>query len=300
MDTKNINLMNDALFKAFMCHENTRELVIDFLHSVTSISKELLRKGIFIGGEELPKRKTYNKKQMTDMSILYEGKRRIIVEMNQYNTKNLLDKNASYAFSVLVESTPRKVKEYPKVLLISIDNINVFKTNKPILHFKIQEESGLVETDMYESIHLILANIENPKYNIDKEIKKFASFLKETNLEEMGNLYKGDERYMAAVRTVEDLTTDESLIGYYNYEEERERELEEEKEYAREIGYKEGHEEGHKAGRKEGREEGREEGILQNAIETAKNLLTMGVLSIEQIANATHLSIEQIISLKEK
>lgn len=48
MDPKNINLMNDALFKAMMCHQNNRELVVDFIHSVTGIEKEVLRSGTFI------------------------------------------------------------------------------------------------------------------------------------------------------------------------------------------------------------------------------------------------------------
>lgn len=45
MDLKNINLMNDALFKAMMCHKNNRCLVVDFLHRVTGIEKEVLEKG---------------------------------------------------------------------------------------------------------------------------------------------------------------------------------------------------------------------------------------------------------------
>lgn len=63
LDTKNINLMNDALFKAFMAHENNRCLVIDFIHSLTGIEKEILRKATFISGEEIPIRKVTNKKQ---------------------------------------------------------------------------------------------------------------------------------------------------------------------------------------------------------------------------------------------
>ena len=240
MDIKNINLMNDALFKAFMTHENNRTLVVDFLHSITGIEKEILRSGTFIGGEEIAKRKVYTKKQMTDMSILLENKRRIIVEMNQYNTKNLFDKNVMYAFTVIVEASHKKMKEYPKVILINIDNFNCFKTDKPILDFKIRDEEGNIETEMYESIHLVLANMNNPKYNIDKEIKKFSEFLKKTDLEKIKREYERDERYMAALRTVEDLTTDERFIGYYDYEEERKRELEEEKYFAREEGLEEG------------------------------------------------------------
>ena len=50
-------------------------------------------------------------------------------------------------------------------------------------------------------------------------------------------------------------------------------------------------------GRQEGIEEGLAEGALQKAIETAKNLLLMQ-LSIEQIAQATGLSVYEIEQLK--
>lgn len=239
MDLKNINLMNDALFKAFMCHEKNRGLVIDFLHSITGVEKEILEKGTFIGGEEIRKRKVGMKKQMTDVSILYEDKKRIIVEMNQYVSKNIFEKNTSYAFSVIIEGNHKNMERYPKVIIVNIDNFNRYKTEKPILRFKIRDEEGNIETEMYESIHLVLANLKNPKYNIDKETKRFLEFLKKKDFEK-NEEYKGDKRYMAAIRTVEDLTTDERFIGYYDYEEERERELKEEKAYVREEGLKEG------------------------------------------------------------
>ena len=50
-------------------------------------------------------------------------------------------------------------------------------------------------------------------------------------------------------------------------------------------------------GRQEGIEEGLAEGALQKAIETAKNFLKMG-LSIEQVAQGTGLSIEEVEQLK--
>lgn len=221
---------------------------------------------------------------MTDLSILLENKRRIIVEMNQSFHRNIFHKNMAYAFSVVIETTEKNITKYPKVILINIDDFNYFKTDKPLLHFNIQDEEGHIETEMYTSIHLVLANITNPKYNIDKEIQKFACFLKKTDLEEMGKEYEGDERYMAAKRTVKDLTTDPELIGYYDYEEERKRELAEEKMFAREDGLK----------------EGRKLGIEQNAIETTKKLLAMNVLSIEQIADVTNLSVEKVNLLKEE
>ena len=76
------------------------------------------------------------------------------------------------------------------------------------------------------------------------------------------------------------------------------------KEEAREAGLSEGREEGIKEGRKEGREEGRSAGIIEGAnskaVETAQNLLKMGLGSPEQISAATNLSIEEVLEIKQK
>ena len=56
-------------------------------------------------------------------------------------------------------------------------------------------------------------------------------------------------------------------------------------------------EEGRNEGIERGREEGREEGQYQKAIETAHNLIKMG-LSDEQISQATELPVEEVNSLR--
>lgn len=162
------------------------------------------------------------------------------------------------------------MNKYPKIVLISIDNFNTFHTNEPILNFKIQDWFGHIETEIYESIHLILDNITHETYNIDKEIKKFILFLKGTNLEELEHEYKGDEKYMAALRTVAELSTDPEMAGYYN----REDAIEQDKKDCYEYGVM--------------------QGIEQTKLETVKNLLNVNVLNLEQIAEATKLSIEDI------
>ncbi len=176
--------------------------------------------------------------------------------MNQRKDTSTFDKNNLYAFSVIVELSHASMKQYPKVIVINLDNFNYFETDKPLLTFKIRDEEGHIESEMYESIHLVLANINNSKYNINKEIKKFASFLKERDLEKLAEEFRGDEKYMAIIRTVEDLTMDEELIGFYSYEE-KIRQDKQELEYSK--------------------ERIREEANL----EVAKNLLAMRVLSVE-------------------
>ena len=59
-----------------------------------------------------------------------------------------------------------------------------------------------------------------------------------------------------------------------------------------------------RAGKKEGIAEGIRQGTLagvqQKAIEAAKRLLKMNILSAEQIATAVNLPHEQVLELKEK
>lgn len=65
---------------------------------------------------------------------------------------------------------------------------------------------------------------------------------------------------------------------------------------SRDEGFQEGKDEGLAAGRAEGRAEGIAEGRAECSLEIANQLKAMG-LSLEQIAQATHLPIEEISKL---
>ena len=78
---------------------------------------------------------------------------------------------------------------------------------------------------------------------------------------------------MAAIRKVEDLSTDPNFIGYYDLEEAHKQDIED----AKETGY--------------------DEGSSQKAIEIAKNMLSSN-MPIEEISIYTGLSIEEIKNIK--
>ena len=52
-------------------------------------------------------------------------------------------------------------------------------------------------------------------------------------------------------------------------------------------------------GLEKGLAQGLEEGAKKKALETAKNLLRMNVLTIEQIASAAGLSVDEVMNLKQ-
>jgi predicted transposase/invertase (TIGR01784 family) len=101
-----------------------------------------------------------------------------------------------------------------------------------------------------------------------------------TQIREMKEKFKGDESYMAAIRKVEDLSTDPNFIGYYDIEEARRQDLEDMKNTGIRIGM----------------ERGVEKGITNEKIEIAKKMMDKN-MSIEDIIELTSLSKEEIEKL---
>lgn len=219
-----INMLNDALLKALFRSQEARNMIASFLSSITKISKEKLMTAEYVGGEN-PKRRLYEKGKTSDIIVIIDNRNRIIVEVNQYQTDHIFEKNSTYAYSNLLEATRISQVDYPKIILVNIDNMNYYETDRPMLNFKSMDEESHIENDLYTSIHLILANIVNSKYNIDKEIEKFGRLLKMKTLEEMKEEFKEDEAYMSGIKKIEELVMDPQFIGLYDIEERRQRDM---------------------------------------------------------------------------
>ena len=217
----------------------------------------------------------------------------LILEMNYQSTVNLFSKNTTYAFGVLLELTKPKQERYPKVYLINFNGFSPFHTKKEIIYFKMRNENGETEeTDLLESIHINLVNIQKRGYNVSKRIKKFVNFLLTERLEELVKKYGKDEEYMAMVRTVEQLYTDPKYIGYYDVAEAERQE----KEDIYLTGALNGEAKGRASGLQEGRASGIKEGKAIRDEEIARNLKTLNV-PLSMIEKATGLSIREINKL---
>ncbi len=270
IETK-INLFNDAMFKAIFRNPKNRKIISEFLSEVTGVKQELLEQANYQGGE-IPKKKLEEKGKIADLIIKIEDNQQIIVEMNQYRSNYIFEKNTSYAFSISSESSKKGRREYPRVILVNLDKFNPFQTKEGIIRFQLRDEEGHVETEIYESIHIILENIIDKQYNNNK-IKKFIEFMASETIEEMEEKFKGDEEYMAAIRTVEELSTDPNFVGYYDLEEAHKQELED----MRETGY--------------------DDGMEKGKIEVARAMYEEG-LPLEMISKITKLTIEEIQTIQ--
>ena len=219
-----INLLNDALFKALFRSKEARGVIASVISIILGIDKEKLIYADYQAGE-LVKNKLFEKGKTCDIIIKIDDGNKIILEMNQIDTKTIFDKNATYSFTIINESIMRRGKDYiyTSVILINFDAFNKFKTNKGILEFKIRDEEGHIETNIYRSIHLILENLVNLEYNED--VRKLAEFLSIKDIETLRKRYEGDSNYMACIRKVEELSTDPEFVGYYDIEEAHNQEL---------------------------------------------------------------------------
>ena len=261
--------MNDAAFKSLIRAEETRDIVIGVLSDITPVLESELKNALFLGGE-VPKELLKEKGMVSDVIVRVNDKNGIIIEANRQYSKNLFDKNASYAFkNSYMESNVGK-REYHPVSLVSVDKENVFDTDKPILVFQIQDEEGHIETELYYSVHLVLENFQNLAYTISDRVRKFMEFFQNqpdtiANLKEK---YK-DGEMMAFVNKAEELSKSTEFINYYNLEEMHEAE----------------------------KQDFYHTGVEDEKLAIAKKML--GKYSLEEIQELTGLSEEEISKLKE-
>ena len=139
---------------------------------------------------------------------------------------------------------------------------------------------------MYTSLHLILANLVDDRYNkdVDEEIVKFSKLLKSKTIEELKENFKGDEEYMSGIEKVEDLISDPNFAGAYDIEERRQEELED------------FYDTGYRKGKEAGIVHGMEVATKKSKIEIAKAMLKRN-MELKDISEITELSIEEIEKL---
>lgn len=106
-----INLINDAMFKALFRSVEARKVVSEVISVLTGIDKDILMKADYQGGE-IPKKNIKEKGKVSDVIIKIDNNNKIIVEMNQSYTNNIFNKNTSYAFSICSETILQEKEKY--------------------------------------------------------------------------------------------------------------------------------------------------------------------------------------------
>ena len=292
--TKLLTLTSDVIFKNFFMNENTIEYTAEFINLITGIPKEEIMKKAVFENIELPIINKNSKRYKCDI-IIGIAKQLINVEMNESYYEGIIEKNNSYLFRMLGDRF-NKGENYidgKKIIQINIDNYKKYKGDKLLYRFTIKEDETL-ETENYESYHISLPYLKEKCYNKEKlsRLEKLCEIFLFDDAKEAYKITGDDNVMKKAVRTLEELSQDENIVGLYDAEEVERKVWNTKLLYATKVGTEEGIKKGMKQGIKKGIEQGKNEAQIQ----TAQKLIKMG-LSKEQIVEATGLSIEQLNNL---
>lgn len=288
---------SDVIFKSIMLDKETSDYLKLLIHLIAEIPFELLEKITIRNIEHLIKNK--KDKHMKSDIIVSFGKIFISVEMNPKLWNGLFNRNDNYMQKIASNFYNKKesyLSEY-RILQINFDCFNYLHEEKEVSKLVYKElDTNELDPNYKFSIkyHVNLEYIQKICYNRPvnelSQLERCCMLLMAKTKEE-AEMYAGEDLVMKKVsKKLEDLSSDEKVIGLYDAE------LEAEKIYMTRM--ESAKIEGREEGIAEGRAKGREEGINQRNIEIAKNLLQLNT-DIETISKATGLSVEQIEKLND-
>lgn len=285
-----INLTNDALFKAMIRDERCRKMFGSVISTITGIEEELLLKGKYVAGE-IPKKQIGETGKIADIIILLENNTIIIVEMNRFYYKTLFQKNTSYAFSSYVRNIRGKKKRYPKVILMNIDCFDRFESKNRVIEFRIQNEEKQEEIKNYKSYHYILEKKKKKSYNESSQVlERFEKFMNAKTLGELKKIAKGDERFMFAFDMVDEYVVGDNVIVTYDKEEFDK--------WEKEQIYNQGIDEGIEKGIEKGIKKGMNQGVKKGQKDLLQNMKKNG-LEVKDIIHITGLTEEKVKEILE-
>jgi predicted transposase/invertase (TIGR01784 family) len=269
----------DFVFKNIFGSEKHPEILISFLNAILKPTKLITK--VQIKGTDIAKHFIEDKYSRLDIKALTSNNEIINIEIQLKNEHNMV-KRSLYYLSKMYEEQLGEGEDYSKLtrtVCINILNFKYLKTEKFHTGYRLKEiESNEELTDIIE-MHFI----EIPKLKDDSDEKDmlvaWTEFLKDPESEKVRSL----ELSVKEIREAKD-----ELIRMSNDSEQREI-------YDMRAKILKDKVSALNKAKQEGREEGREEG----AIKVANNLLKMG-LTLEQVAEASELSVEKIIEIKNK
>ncbi len=279
----------DGLFKALIPSLEFRPCLFIILITCTHFTMDDIVKGIRFLNTELKKEKYKEKGKITDILIDLKG-HTINIEANTSDSKSLRLKNYNYHHKVTYDRFSAGSQLDDKyVYQISFEAVRKFDDRVYLTFTLKDEESKYSDEENFKRVYICIAKAAEKYYN-NIELSKFEKILvmlQSTSRKELFELARGDEDLMAMAKKIDDLNTDEKIIGLYDEEKM--------KKAMHDFDIKEatakGKTEGFAVGKTEGLAIGRQE-----KISIAKKLLKDG-MDISKVASITGLEENDIANL---
>lgn len=275
-DLRELKYLNDKVIKKALAKEKPviRNYIAKLISDVTKIPYEDLENKLELVYPEVSKN-VHLVNSEVDL-IFKEDTVYFNIEINYGRSSTLKVKNLSYVFQLSL----RQMKSYhdyknmKPVIQININSYDPYGYDAFLYESEMMvKDYGIVHNEMIKIYDINLAYYKNIDYNeIEKEkLLKDLAFLVIEEKEVLDKLYKGDKIMDSVQRELKGLVEEVDGILYYD-----------------EAKLQEGIE-----------REMTEKGKKEKSLEIARNLLILGVNTIEQIAEVTKLSVSEIKKLQE-
>ena len=281
-DNKFYTAKFDRVFKTIFCDEDNPSLLKELLERIFKKkieSIEFLR-------SELPVVSVVDRSKTVDVLVKVDNEY-LHIELN-CNYKNYLHtRNFIYFTNIYSRKTVRGKKYDFKTKFIHIDfTYGLSKKIEDVTHYYVMSNNGKKYIHNFEIIEYNMDKITDYWYNLDTEKVKEYKHLIMLDLEkdDLDKISNGDDFVEAYEDKVTDLNNQETFRSFMSYEEDQELIQNTEKAMAYE----------------EGTKNGVSQGIKQEKLEIAKNLLSLGTLSIEDISKATGLDTNTLQKLSKE
>lgn len=293
-----VDILTNGGFKALFGDTNNKEVVISILNVLLPEHRKIVDIDYLPTEYQGPLADT-SKEYHYDFMCRDSSGAVFIVELQRYEEDDWFKRCVCYASRAYDRQT-RKGQNYdvPPVYLIGLMDVEIDHIDKEFWKNRFVSEYTFREKECHdllgETIVIIFAEMANFHKHASEcatETDKILYLLKNIGRMMQQPPWLQHEVYTRIFRACEIAGfTEEKLIKYEKemYDEKRRNS---EMNTARRIGYENGRKEGIKDGIAEGRAKGRAEGRAEAQIETAKNLLKLGV-DFETIIKATGLDIE--------
>ena len=275
------------MFKAVLCTPGNEQILKEFIERILKRKFKTFK----IISPELTKNNIYEKGKYLDVLIKIDNLF-VNIEVNSHNYNGLSERNFSYI--ALVYASHIKVgEEYNNDLDFVQINLTVgLGTKMPEISKVINKETLKLKVRNLEIYDVNLDKINSRCYNEDDDEDDEYNFLKmmTASKEELEFLAEKGDGFMKKIKDEVNRINDENYFANFISVEEDERKI-------RNTYYANGVEEGEARGERRGEKRGEKRGKENDLIETAKNLLNLGI-SVEDISKGTGLSKQKIASLK--
>lgn len=273
----------DFAFKLLFGDPNNIDLLQSLLTAILNVPKEELN-DLQIINSELPRQFAEDKKGILDVRAKTKDGKEIDIEIQILSTEYMA-KRTTFYWSKMYTSQIKSGDTYDKLkkcITINIIDFECIPLNKIHTSYHITEdETGYRLTEILEIHYLELPKLNKQGIEKDEDtaIIQWLEFIETKSKEVMEMLASKNEDINKAYNKLQVMSKDEKARMTY---EAREAEIHDQKTRI-----------------KTAREEGINIGEDRKAVKVAQNLLKMG-LSVEQVATAAELKIEQVEEIKRQ